>query len=189
MVMPTHKGGGASGISVVMSTFLKFPEYMCSSDTPIHIKEFIVVVLCIRLWGPNWAGHRVAIYCDNDSVCDTCVYQKPKDLALQKLLREYLYWVCKFNFLHAPRVQEVTFRLEYLYVYIYICYHVLFLMCFFSSNLLLRPLSHLVQAPNSKSDRLKMLFFSPLLILYLLLVYMLQSKFFTNIISVAAADL
>ena len=28
-------------------------------------------------------------------------------------------------------------------------------MCFFTSNLLLRPLSHLVQSPNSKSDRLK----------------------------------
>ena len=64
----------------------------------MQIKEFIVVLLCVRLWGPKWAGHRIVIFCDNDSVCDTVVYQKPKDLALQQLLREFLYWVCRFNF-------------------------------------------------------------------------------------------
>ena len=53
------------------------------------------------------------------------------------------------SFLLATRVQEVTFDAN-LYIY-----YVLFLMCFFTSNLLLRPLSHLVQALNSKSDRLQ----------------------------------
>ena len=33
--------------------------------------------------------------------------------------------------------------------------HAILLMCFFTSNLLLRPLSHLVQSPDSKSDRLQ----------------------------------
>ena len=85
---------------------MRFPDYMCSADTPIHIKEFIVVILCVRLWGPSWAGLRVAIFCDNDSVCDTCVYQKPKDPALQQLLREFLYWVCKFNFF--PVLEKIS---------------------------------------------------------------------------------
>ena len=31
-------------------------------------------------------------------------------------------------------------------------FRMLFLMCFFTSNLQLRPLSHLVQAPNSKFE-------------------------------------
>ena len=61
----------------------------------MHIKEFVIVVW---LWGTGWAGQRIVIYFDNDSVCDTCVYQKPKNLALQQLLREFLFWVCKFNF-------------------------------------------------------------------------------------------
>ena len=71
---------------------------MCGPDVPIHIKEFVVVILCIRLWGPHWSGQKVVIYCDNDAVCDTCSYQKPKDEKMQQLLREFLFWVCKFNF-------------------------------------------------------------------------------------------
>ena len=91
--------GGGSWNPVVGEYFsLHFPDYMCSPDTPIHIKEFIVVILSVRLWGDQWAGQRVTVYCDNDAVCDTCTYQKPSDLKLQQLLREFLYWVCKFNF-------------------------------------------------------------------------------------------
>ena len=92
------EGGGSWNPTLAEYFSMKFPDYLCSSDTPIHIKEFVVVLLCVRLWGPHWAGQRVSIYCDNDSVCDTCVYQKPKDLAMQQLLREFLFWVCKFNF-------------------------------------------------------------------------------------------
>ena len=33
-----------------------------------------------------------------------------------------------------------------------VCSHMLFIMCFVTSNLLLQTLSHLVQAHNSKSD-------------------------------------
>ena len=85
---------------------MRFPEYMCSPDTPIHIKEFIIVIICIRLWGKNWTGQRILIYCDNTSVCDTCSYQKPSDPSMQKLLREFLYWVCKFNF--HPIIEKIS---------------------------------------------------------------------------------
>ena len=92
------QGGGSWNPATAEYFSMKFPDYMCSSETPIHIKEFIVVILSIRLWGPLWRGHRIKIYCDNDAVCDTCTYQKPKDEKLQCLLREFLYWVCTFNF-------------------------------------------------------------------------------------------
>ena len=85
---------------------MPFPNYMCSSETPIHIKEFIIVILCVRMWGHSWAGQRILIYCDNDSVCDTCSNQKPKDSRMQKLLREFLYWVCRFNF--HPVLEKIS---------------------------------------------------------------------------------
>ena len=85
---------------------MRFPDYMCSAHTPIHIKEFIIVILSIRMWGKYWTGQRITIFCDNDSVCDTCQYQKPKDPSLQKLLREFLYWVCRFNF--YPNLEKIT---------------------------------------------------------------------------------
>ena len=99
--------GGGSWNPVSQEYFsMRFPEYMCSPDTPIHIKEFIVVILSVRLWGKNWAGQRILIFCDNDSVCDTCTNQKPSDPSMQKLLREFLYWVCFYNF--YPVLQKIS---------------------------------------------------------------------------------
>ena len=99
--------GGGSWNPVLMEYFsMRFPQYMCSADTPIHTKEFIIVLLSIRLWGPKWAGQRIMIFCDNDSVCDACTYQKPKDPSMQKLVREFLYWVCKFNF--CPVLNKIS---------------------------------------------------------------------------------
>ena len=39
-------------------------------------------------------------------MCDTCTYQKPKDENLQQLLREFLFWVCRFNFF--PIMQKIA---------------------------------------------------------------------------------
>ena len=91
-------GGGSWNPSVEEYFSLRFPTYMCGPDTAIHKKDFVIVLLCVRLWGASWSGQKVVIYCDNDAVCDTCSYQKPKNEKMQQLLREFLYWVCKFNF-------------------------------------------------------------------------------------------
>ena len=48
--------------------------------------------------GGNWAGKTVQIFLDNDSVCDVIHYMKPKDPSMQIYLREFLFWVCRFNF-------------------------------------------------------------------------------------------
>ena len=73
---------------------MKSPINICTAAIPIHEKEFLVVILSVRLWGPNWTG----LFCDNDAVCEAVTNQKPKDPTMQQLLREFLYWVCRFNF-------------------------------------------------------------------------------------------
>ena len=50
-------------------------------------------------------GKRVQLYCDNDAVCDVVTYNKPKDPKMQSLLREFLYFVCRFNF--CPVVSKI----------------------------------------------------------------------------------
>ena len=45
------------------------------------------------------------IFCDNDAVCDTIHHKKPKDQTMQQLLREFLYWVCRYNF--TPVVEKI----------------------------------------------------------------------------------
>ena len=78
---------------------------MLGANVPIHLKEFLCVILSIKTWGHLWAGKTVQIFCDNDSVCDTISYLKPKDENMQIYLREFLYWVCMFNF--HPSIMKI----------------------------------------------------------------------------------
>ena len=57
----------------------EFPSFLKDPQIPIHLKEFICIILATKFWGPLWSGKRVQIYCDNDSVCDVITYLKPKD--------------------------------------------------------------------------------------------------------------
>ena len=75
----------------------KFPFKLLDPQIPIHIKEFICVILSLKLWGSDWMGKKVEIFCDNDSVCDVITNLKAKDSEMQKMLREFLYWVCRYN--------------------------------------------------------------------------------------------
>ena len=75
-----------------------FPDWLKDINIPIHLKEFWVVLASAWLWGDIWSGKVVHIFCDNDAVCDTPVGEKPKDKAMQELLREFLYVVCTKGF-------------------------------------------------------------------------------------------
>ena len=46
------------------------------------------------------------MFCDNDSVCDVIFYLKPKYMDMQRYLREFLFWVCRFNF--NPIVSKIA---------------------------------------------------------------------------------
>ena len=76
----------------------KFPRALQSPDFPIHQKEFITVILEAKVWGAAWSGQRVAIHCDNVAVVQSINFLKPKDLEMQRCLREFLYYVTKFKF-------------------------------------------------------------------------------------------
>ena len=76
----------------------KFPLYLQDPSIQIHLKESVCVIIAVKFWGPSWAGKRVAIFCDNDSVCDVITNLKPKNHNMQAYLREFFYWVCKYNF-------------------------------------------------------------------------------------------
>ena len=75
-----------------------FPVHLQGAAIYIHLKEFWMVILAVKVWGSKWTGRRIGIYCDNEAVCKSIIYQKPKDLELQRCLRELLYYVCKYKF-------------------------------------------------------------------------------------------
>ena len=82
-----------------------FPLPLQDPQIPIHVKEFYCLIISVKIWGSNWGGKRVKIYCDNDAVCDVVTYNKPKDPKMQSLLREFLFFVCRFNF--CPVVSKI----------------------------------------------------------------------------------
>ena len=83
----------------------KFPLLLQDPQIPIHVKEFICIIISVKIWGADWKGKRVKIYCDNDAVCDVIAYNKPKNEKMQSLLREFLLLVCLYNF--CPVVSKI----------------------------------------------------------------------------------
>ena len=76
----------------------KFPLWLQDPQIPIHLKEFWVVLVSAWLWGGQWRGKLIYVFCDNTAVVDSLSYEKPSDPNLQELLREYLFIVCTFGF-------------------------------------------------------------------------------------------
>ena len=83
----------------------RFPLSLQDSSIPIHLKEFWCVIISVKVWGQYWTGKTVEIFSDNDSVCNVITNMKPKDPKMQAYLREFLYWICKFNF--KPVVSKI----------------------------------------------------------------------------------
>ena len=86
----------------------RFPNNLRDPQVPIHVLEFLCVIISVKKWGSEWSGKCVKIYCDNDAVCDVITYLKPKDHKTQSLLREFLHWVCILNF--CPKVSKIGTR-------------------------------------------------------------------------------
>ena len=94
----TLRGGGCWNEKEMEYFSRLFPAHLMDHAIPIHIKEFLVTIVAVKLWGHLWEGKRVAFYCDNEAVVKTMIYQKPRDSELQRCLREMLFLVCKFRF-------------------------------------------------------------------------------------------
>ena len=86
----------------------KFPLYYQDPSIPIHLKEFMCIIIAIKKWGSLWAGCQIQFFCDNDSVVDVITYLKPKNELMQSYLREFLYLVCKYNF--CPIASKISTR-------------------------------------------------------------------------------
>ena len=50
------------------------------------------------IWGDQWQGRLVYIFCDNDAVVEVLEKERPKDLRMLQLLQEFLFIVCTRKF-------------------------------------------------------------------------------------------
>ena len=97
----TPTGGGAWHGNEYWSQ--KLPEYLQDPRIPIHLKEFWVLVVSCKQWGPSWTGRCMVLYCDNDAVVETVQKKKPKDPSMLSLLREFLFIVVSNKFFPVVR--------------------------------------------------------------------------------------
>ena len=92
----TLTGGGAWHGDSYWSRQLPFQ--LRDSRIPVHLKEFLVVIVSTKIWGESWSGKVIQIFCDNDPVCDVIEGERPSDQKMLSLLREFKFLVCKFRF-------------------------------------------------------------------------------------------
>ena len=97
----TLTGGGAWHGNLYWSR--QFPFQLCDPKIPVHVKEFLVVIVSIKLWGEDWTGRVVQIFCDNDPVVEVIAGERPKDPKMLSLLREFVYLVCTLKFYPVMR--------------------------------------------------------------------------------------
>ena len=48
-------------------------------DPQFPIPEFWALIVSAKLWGDTWTGRPIALYCDNDAVCEVIWNKKPRE--------------------------------------------------------------------------------------------------------------
>ena len=97
----TPMGGGGFYGKQYWSRLL--PRKLQDPSIPIHVKEFLILIVSSKLWGEDWTGRAVTLFCDNIAVVDTINHRKPKDAALLSLLREFLFIAVTYKFIPVVR--------------------------------------------------------------------------------------
>ena len=82
-----------------------FPVKFKEEKYHITVLEMFSVVICLKLWGNNFKGKRIQMFCDNESICHVVNSGKTKNELLQDCLRE-------ISFLAA--VHEFQLKLVYI---------------------------------------------------------------------------
>ena len=75
----------------------RFPQWIL--DLPVNIAhlELWAVVIALKMWGHEMMGKIVKVKTDNEAVSIIINTGRSKDILLQKLLRELVWWMSKFQ--------------------------------------------------------------------------------------------
>lgn len=69
-----------------------FPDSLLKQYSAIHHLECIAIIIALRLWGSEWRGLRIRVYCDNEAIVTVLNSGKTKDTLLGRCLRNV--WLC-----------------------------------------------------------------------------------------------
>ena len=69
----------------------KFPDIFHTRKYNITILEMFATIICLKLWGNNFKGKKLQMFCDNQAVCHVINTGKSKCTILQDCLREIAF--------------------------------------------------------------------------------------------------
>ena len=69
----------------------EFPEDLKQKKLDIGLLELITVIVALKIWGRQFRGKRIVVYCDNQSVCQILNSGKSRSEEFQNGLREVCY--------------------------------------------------------------------------------------------------
>ena len=90
---------GAGGVRQTQYFRTAFPAKLLSTKPKpkIHHLELWAIVIAIKIWGEQMTGRIVRINTDNEAVSQVINTGRAQDTGLQKLLRELVWWLAKYQ--------------------------------------------------------------------------------------------
>jgi hypothetical protein len=82
---------GCGGVSQTEYFHTVFPDHIQSRFVDIHRLEALAILVALRLWGTQWTGLRIQVFCDNQAVVSALSSGKVKDPLLAACLRDIWY--------------------------------------------------------------------------------------------------
>ena len=87
----------------------EFPDFVLARGHSIAHLELLNIVVALKVWSSQWAGHRVRIWSDNTNACLAVQTGRSRDYFIQDCVREiFLYSAAadiELHVLHRPGVQ------------------------------------------------------------------------------------
>lgn len=75
-----------------------FPQDVLLRFSAIHLLEALAIVVALRLWGHQWRGLRIVVYCDNLPVVSSMNSGRVYDKLLAACLREIWFLAAVHEF-------------------------------------------------------------------------------------------
>ena len=101
---------GCGGLTDKEYFHTSFPEKILSQDLDINALEILAVTVSVRLWGAEYAGQKILIYCDNLQSVRAINTGETRNLFTASCVRHLWLETCTFGFqlkaVHLPGVEN-----------------------------------------------------------------------------------
>lgn len=103
---------GCGGVFGGQYFHAEFPEIIKNKHLHINELEMLTIVVALKIWGVQLRGHRITIFCDNQSSCAIINKGSSRSDFMQSCLREICFLAASHEFeLRAKHISGVNNRL------------------------------------------------------------------------------